>query len=244
MGDYIPQAPINDEARKHNENLPGMGGVYNYVNLHVYHYAGNNPVKLTDPDGRIFIWSLDGDATVADLQKAKAMGEEISKSDTEAGRRWRAIEESDKVVVINVHNGRYDKELGKYLSNDATPGNDKKWGLLDGISSVLGGSDAYINFNPNNTKLFSTNVSDDPIATLAHEIAHAYVMIFGKHFITRKNAEMDATAVENQFRALISNLDQRIQYTPGMKGYDFQVPFYGITTQKYWLNGKEYKLRK
>jgi hypothetical protein len=29
-----------------------MGGVYNYINLHVYHYAGNNPVKLTDPDGR------------------------------------------------------------------------------------------------------------------------------------------------------------------------------------------------
>ena len=29
-----------------------MGGVFNVVNLHVYHYAGNNPVKYTDPDGR------------------------------------------------------------------------------------------------------------------------------------------------------------------------------------------------
>jgi murein DD-endopeptidase MepM/ murein hydrolase activator NlpD len=29
-----------------------MGGVYNLVNLHLYHYAGNNPVKYTDPDGR------------------------------------------------------------------------------------------------------------------------------------------------------------------------------------------------
>jgi len=28
-----------------------MGGVFNYANLHVYHYAGNNPVKYTDPDG-------------------------------------------------------------------------------------------------------------------------------------------------------------------------------------------------
>ena len=52
MGEYIPQAPINDEAKKHNGNLPGMGGVFNYVNFHVYHYAGNNPVKLVDPDGR------------------------------------------------------------------------------------------------------------------------------------------------------------------------------------------------
>ena len=53
LSDYIPKAPIDDEAKKHNENLPGMGGVFNVVNLHLYHYAGNNPVKYTDPDGRI-----------------------------------------------------------------------------------------------------------------------------------------------------------------------------------------------
>ena len=52
LNDYIPKAPIDDEAKKHNENLPGMGGVYNTVNLHLYHYAGNNPVKYTDPDGK------------------------------------------------------------------------------------------------------------------------------------------------------------------------------------------------
>jgi len=62
LGEYIPQAPVNDEAKKHNENLPGMGGVFNVVNLHVYHYAGNNPVKYTDPDGKI-TWNRaeDGD---------------------------------------------------------------------------------------------------------------------------------------------------------------------------------------
>jgi RHS repeat-associated protein len=52
LGEYVPQAPINDEAKRYNKNLPGMGGIFNTVNLHVYHYAGNNPVKLTDPDGR------------------------------------------------------------------------------------------------------------------------------------------------------------------------------------------------
>ena len=52
QGDYIPGAPINDEAKKRNGNLPGQGGVFNYVNMHVYHYAGNNPVKYRDPDGR------------------------------------------------------------------------------------------------------------------------------------------------------------------------------------------------
>jgi hypothetical protein len=52
MGDYVPNAPIDEEAKKRNGNLPGMGGVFNYVNLHMYHYAGNNPVKYTDPDGK------------------------------------------------------------------------------------------------------------------------------------------------------------------------------------------------
>ena len=51
LSDYIPKAPIDDEAKKLNENLPCMGGVFNVVNLHLYHYAGNNPVKYEDPDG-------------------------------------------------------------------------------------------------------------------------------------------------------------------------------------------------
>ena len=54
-GDYIPRAPINDEVRRNNNNLPGMGGIYNYVNMHVYHYGGNNPVVYIDPDGKIIV---------------------------------------------------------------------------------------------------------------------------------------------------------------------------------------------
>ena len=51
ISEYIPSAPVNDEAKKRNGSLPGMGGVFNVVNLHVYHYAGNNPVKYMDPNG-------------------------------------------------------------------------------------------------------------------------------------------------------------------------------------------------
>lgn len=65
LGEYIPKTPVNKEAKRYNQNLPGMGGVFNTVNLNLYHYAGNNPVKYTDPDGNsvfvgaaIAVWSV------------------------------------------------------------------------------------------------------------------------------------------------------------------------------------------
>ena len=42
---YVP-SPGSDQSQ-----LPGMGGIFNPVNLNLYHYAGNNPLKYTDPTG-------------------------------------------------------------------------------------------------------------------------------------------------------------------------------------------------
>jgi len=55
---WVSPDPILDKylpTGKKDEQLPGMGGVFNGVNLNPYNYAGQNPVMIFDPNGELLV---------------------------------------------------------------------------------------------------------------------------------------------------------------------------------------------
>ena len=118
MGEYFPSAPVNDEAKKRNGSLPGQGGVFNYVNLHAYHYAGNNPVKYTDPDGEVIIKVS---ATIYQQDSTAKLGDGKTTIDKEGCVLTTAVriinKISDKQVTLESVNEKA-KELNLYTNGD------------------------------------------------------------------------------------------------------------------------------
>ncbi len=83
-GEYFPVAPIDDEAKKHNQNLPGMGGVFNHINANLFAYAANNPIKYTDPDGRNPALEIAGEKVLESAAK-KALTKVAAKTAAKLG---------------------------------------------------------------------------------------------------------------------------------------------------------------
>ena len=59
LADYLPSLEDKVTARQQNKlyipehSLPGIGGIFNSRNLSLYGYTHENPVRYTDPDGRV-----------------------------------------------------------------------------------------------------------------------------------------------------------------------------------------------
>ena len=200
-----------------------------------YTYTSNNPIKYVDPTGLKIEWIQGEGTSDENFEKAKELGDEIKNSDTEAGKRWRAAEESDKTVKIYVNDNK---------KNDATPGNNDDLDTEEALKSILGGGDAFINFDPNTSGDLKDGAPRDVETTLAHEMAHAYLMIEGRNPITRKGRERDACAVDNQYRDS-KNIDQRNLYGAGVEGYNWPLPQYNRNTGSYSMygSGRKYRLR-
>jgi hypothetical protein len=141
MGEYVPQAPINDEVRKQNGNLPGMGGVFNLVNLHVYHYAGNNPVKYVDPDGRSdrsYKYTL-SEVYSSDGIRTRILRDYISEKATRAGSTVELVPNASVTVYANNGNGRvtYINTTNKNITIDLAKIIDHYDNFLENIENEV-----------------------------------------------------------------------------------------------------------
>jgi RHS repeat-associated protein len=182
LGEYLPVAPLGDEEKKRNSNLPGMGGVFNYVNLHVYHYAGNNPVKYVDPDGRklkLISEPLgsgysqkrinDNTSTIL-VNLSEMIGAEIHADAngiismgriTNVGEKWDAVRaqfsellDSPTVVgITTLGDGFSGGEWGFNPIDDSSSGERKRWGKRNGVSAyVVVNEDVFTTYLHKNPK--------------------------------------------------------------------------------------------
>jgi RHS repeat-associated protein len=156
MGEYIPSAPTHDEARKRNGNLPGMGGVFNYVNMHVYHYAGNNPLKYTDPDGNCAEITRRGNKIEIVIPVRYAEGttnSEKSQFRLSAQGTWSGKFGEYEVTLIVV-----ERDVGEYNTVEFAKAENK-----DNISNVADGR--YMT-------LYDKDLKAKKVKVIAHEVGH------------------------------------------------------------------------
>jgi RHS repeat-associated protein len=226
MGEYLPVAPVDDEAKKRNQNLPGQGGVFNYVNLHAYHYAGNNPVKLVDPDGRKI--NLENDNLSYDEFKVvEAVFKTVMNSDTEAGRMLREMDK-DKSIKLTIKSGK-GKQDGSYYQN--------------GLSSF------YIEMSDIGKELDSPEVIITLGTIIAHETGHAHADIYNYNskgtttVETKRLQQQIAVAIENNYRSKNGMNQRETDYLEMNGNFDFfEVPQWNNRTNSWTQGGKEWMM--
>jgi hypothetical protein len=192
---YIPLAPVNDRAKRYNQNLPGLGGIFNVVNMHVYHYAGNNPVKYTDPDGKFF--GID-DAIGAACQcwndgDWNKFGERFKSNFTNS---WKLLGNMFN-TFHDIHNvGDFFKSMGEFIARFTLGLPSTIAGFVWGWIQIEGGGKynsyknlSVITFDDRRGSAYTVGyvvIGPDDIMTdpvwLAHENGHYYFSLFTNMF--------------------------------------------------------------
>ncbi len=202
-------------------------GCVGRVNFNLYHYAGNSPVKYTDPDGREINWVKGDGVSDEDFKRVQQEADKLSASNTIAGKRFSFLaSETEFDVTINV-------EIQG--NSSAQPVFDE-----DACNGIGSSSNVYINLTNENKKADGVKMSLGEI--LAHEVSgHAYEINKGrfhlsspkfskfmKESVLRGLDEQVAVAMQNEYRCHLGLKGQRKKY----RGFQntWNMPIYNPKT--------------
>jgi len=164
---FIEYLPTGNKDR--DSNLPGIGGVFNTININVYHYADLNPLKFIDPDGRediVFVKSKNPKIGRLESEALAFKNGTFSRIKFSAFKTWAAIKEFFGGTIskgdVELFLGKADKTFSDFSSlPDSTKdfGTVKSGEVYDYSRHDFNGMKAYLLTDP---KLGHGKVPQDP----------------------------------------------------------------------------------
>ena len=202
-GMYLPSG--NPEKDK---NLAGIGGVYNTINLDLYQYAGMNPVKYIDPDGKEISLKYFPKHMHKLYWEARAYMAQTDRGKELLGNLDKKVSEGGVFVVLmfEPYSTRYGNQY------------------LEDKSGTVKGKVGVIDWDPFTVFIYDDKHKQSPAMVLAHELGHAEQHMMGEKVsrlnffelssLESKNLKKTEHPIANQLRKLGHNEGIRPSWEP------------------------------